>query len=114
MNIQTKSFPSVLKSQPKEFVDMVTNAKEGDLFIYSYPSQIIFSYDALGNAESALFLVESVDSIGTRFGSRDRILRGWRCKPGKEDCTIVKVEKTSVWCSQLANTDKYNKEFTII
>lgn len=65
----------------------------------------------MGNPESALFLVESIEPIGTRFGSRDRILRGWICKPGIEDNTIVKVEKTSRWCSQLANTDKFTGEF---
>jgi hypothetical protein len=105
-----------LKEQPKEFVDMVTNAKPGDIFIHSFADSIIFSHDLLDNPQHAIFIVESVEPITTRFDSRDRILRGgkYRFRGGgyhleKRNKDLVFVKKESLWCSQLAGTEKYNE-----
>lgn len=103
-----------LSTQPIEFTDMVTNAKPGDLYIHSYPNSIIFSYDRNGNPQTALFLVDKVEEISTRFGSRDRVLKGWRCKQDKENKNLIKVEKTFIWCSQLESTDKFPGKIKIV
>jgi hypothetical protein len=97
----------VLKSQPQEFIDMVSNAKPGNAYIYSYPSSIIFSYDTNGMPQPAIFIAESVEEITTRFGSRDRVLRGARYSLTPDNNSVKFVEKTSVWCSQLADTEVF-------
>ncbi|HRW21928.1 MAG TPA: hypothetical protein P5509_08145 [Bacteroidales bacterium] len=102
-----KIITGTLKNQPQEFVDMVTNAKPGNCYIHSFPSSIIFSYDAMGNPQPAVFVCESTEPITTRFGSRDRILRGARYKFDKLNEKLIKVENTSVWCSQLADTEPF-------
>ena len=102
-----KIVTGVLKNQPQEFVDMVTNAKPGMGYIYSYPNQIVFSYDIDGNPQPAIFVCESVEPITTRFGSRDRILHGARYKFDKLNEKLIFVEKTAIWCSQLADTEPF-------
>ena len=104
-----------LSTQPQHFVDMVTNIRPGQLYIYSYPDQIIFTYDNTGRPQAALFYVEEVQPITTRFGSRDRIVRGWRCHqdPNGSD-GIILIERRGVWCSQLADTEPFTEDFHIM
>lgn len=97
----------ILREQPQQFVDMVTNAKPGVGYIYSYPDSIIFSYDAFGNPQPSIFIADTVEPITTRFGSRDRIMKGGRYCFDKNNDKIHFVEKTSVWCSQLADTEPF-------
>jgi hypothetical protein len=104
MRISAKD--GTLKKQPKEFVDMVTNIKPGEIYIHSFPNQIIFYYNEFGVPVPALFYVTEVDDIGTRFSSRDRIVRGYRGR--EKDGKFIATEKTSCWCSQLADTDKFD------
>ena len=79
---------------------MVTNSNKGD--VYLRDARFLINGDV-----AMYFLVESADKITTRFGSRDRILRGYRCKAveGK----LIKLEKGSYWCSELLDTNSYKK-----
>ena len=104
-----------LRTQQTEFIDMVSNVKVGDLFVRSFTSSIIFKYDGNGIPKTTLFYVDEVKPITTRFGSRDRIIKGRRCFLSDSDEYVIEMsEKESKWCSQLADTEKYDGTFKIV
>lgn len=86
-----------LYNQNKEFVDLVSNVKSGNIYLRRYTEFLVKGHVCL------YFLVDSVEEITTRFGSRDRILRGYKCRI--ENNELIKMESESVWCSKLKNTE---------
>ena len=93
-----------LNDQGKDFAEMVTNAKKGDLFLYS--TRFMNS-----GGMATLFLVESCEKITTRFGNRDRILSGWEAY--EKNDVVHLIQKSKKWCSNLAHTEKFQGKFKI-
>ena len=101
MNIITGK---TLRNQDKEFVDLVTNAKTGDVYLLD-------SRFLVNGVVASYFLVSHAEEITTRFGNRDRILRGWKCSESNNE--LKKIDTCSVWCSNLDNTENLIEKFTL-
>jgi len=93
-----------LKNQDKEFVDMVTNAKVGDVYLRD-------CHFLVNGMVANYFLVDEVEEITTRFESRDRILKGFKCS--ESEGVLTKIEKSVVWCSNLKNTENLVDKFNL-